>query len=437
MGMTMDARACAARVLVRVISGGHSLAEALPDAVQSVDDARQRALVQELAYGTLRWFYLLDALLLQLLQKPLKQRDADIRCLMLIGLYQLMQLAMPQRVAVNETVQATEALNKSWARGLVNAVLRNYLRRTDSLEVMCDSAVEMKYAHPAWLTRQLQTDWPDDWESILAANNARPPFSLRVNQRRVTRDEYLDELAERSIEAVPLPHVDTGLLLKKPLPVESLPGFSEGVVSVQDGAAQLAAGLLALAPGLRILDACAAPGGKTAHILEALPDISALTALDIDGRRLRRIEENLTRLSLHAKLQQGDAGEPQAWWDGQPYDRILLDTPCSATGVIRRHPDIKVLRKPGDVATLVSLQARLLQALWPLLVPGGMLLYCTCSVLRDENSSQITRFLEMQTDAKEAPITAAWGRGCVHGRQILPGENEMDGFYFACLRKLG
>jgi 16S rRNA (cytosine967-C5)-methyltransferase len=234
-----------------------------------------------------------------------------------------------------------------------------------------------------------------------------------------------------------LPHVDTGLLLKKPLPVESLPGFSEGVVSVQDGAAQLAAGLLALAPGLRILDACAAPGGKTAHILEALPDISALTALDIDGRRLRRIEENLTRLSLHAKLQQGDAGEPQAWWDGQPYDRILLDTPCSATGVIRRHPDIKVLRKPGDVATLVSLQARLLQALWPLLVPGGMLLYCTCSVLRDENSSQITRFLEMQTDAEEAPITAAWGRGCVHGRQILPGENEMDGFYFACLRKLG
>lgn len=433
----MDARACAARVLLRVISGGHSLSDALPDALQSVADVRQRALVQELSYGTLRWFYRLDALLLQLLQKPLKQRDADIRCLLLIGLYQLTQLAMPQRVAVNETVQATEALDKSWARGLVNAVLRNYLRRADSLEVTADPDVEVKYAHPVWLTKQLQTDWPDDWEAILVANNARPPFSLRVNQRRVTRDEYLAELNARSIEAVPLSHAATGLMLKNPVPVEILPGFSEGVVSVQDGAAQLAAGLLALAPGLRVLDACAAPGGKTAHILEAGPDISSLTALDIDGRRLRRIEENLSRLSLHARLQQGDAGEPSAWWGGQPYDRILLDVPCSATGVIRRHPDIKLLRKPGDVATLVSRQASLLQALWPLLVPGGMLLYCTCSVLFDENSGQISRFLGLRADAAEVPISAAWGRGCVHGRQILPGENEMDGFYFACLRKLG
>ncbi|MCG6899436.1 MAG: 16S rRNA (cytosine(967)-C(5))-methyltransferase RsmB [Gammaproteobacteria bacterium] len=433
----MDARACAVRVLVRVISSGHSLAEALPEAVQFVEDVRQRALIQELAYGTLRWYYQLDAVLKQLLQKPLKQRDADIRCLLLIGLYQLMQLAMPQRVAVNETVQATVTLNKSWARGLVNAVLRNYLRRADSLEVTGDSAVEMKYAHPAWLVKWLQADWPDNWENILSANNARPPFSLRVNQCRVTREEYLDELAARSIAATPLPQVLTGLLLKKPLPVENLPGFSEGVVSVQDGAAQLAAGLLALAPGLRVLDACAAPGGKTAHILEAEPGLSGLTALDIDGHRLRRIEENLVRLSLSAHLQQGDAGEPQGWWDGQPYDRILLDVPCSATGVIRRHPDIKLLRKPGDVATLVSRQARLLKALWPLLVPGGMLLYCTCSVLRDENIGQVGRFLEMQIDAEEVPIRASWGRVCGHGRQILPGENEMDGFYFACLRKLG
>ena len=435
--MTMDARAGAARVLVGVISGGRSLSDALPDVLQSVTDVRQRALIQELAYGTLRWYYRLDVLLLQLLQKPLKQRDADVHCLLLIGLYQLTQLAMPQRVAVNETVQATEALKKPWARGLVNAVLRNYQRRAAALAVTDAADDVAKYAHPAWLTEQLQHDWPDDWEAILNANNARPPFSLRVNQRRVTRDEYLEELAARSIEAVPLAHVATGLMLKKPVPVETLPGFSEGVVSVQDGAAQLAPGLLALAPGMRVLDACAAPGGKTAHILEAGPEITGLTAIDIDGRRLQRIAENLSRLSLQAQLLQGDAGKPSAWWDGQLYDRILLDVPCSATGVIRRHPDIKLLRKAEDVATLVSRQSGLLQALWPLLAPGGMLLYCTCSVLSAENAGQIARFLEMQADAGDVPISAAWGRCCLHGRQILPGENEMDGFYFACLRKLG
>jgi 16S rRNA (cytosine967-C5)-methyltransferase len=435
--MTTDTRACAARVLVQVVSGGRSLADALPDALQSVSDARQRALVQELAYGTLRWFYRIDALLRQLMKKPLKQRDSDIRCLLLIGLYQLTQLGMLQRVAVNETVQSTAALNKPWARGLVNAVLRNFQRRADSLEVTVDSDATVKFAHPAWLVERLQADWPHNWEAILAANNARPPFSLRVNQQRITRDEYLDELTARSIDALPLPHVTAGLMLKKPVAVEKLPGFSAGVVSVQDGAAQLAAGLLSLAPGQRVLDACAAPGGKTAHILELEPEIDRLTAIDIDERRLRRIEENLSRLSLHAELQQGDAAEPAAWWDGRPYDRILLDVPCSATGVIRRHPDIKLLRKPGDVATLVSAQDRLLQALWPLLVPGGMLLYSTCSVLFEENSGQVERFLKRQADAVELPIDTAWGRGCVHGRQIFPGDDEMDGFYFACLQKLG
>jgi 16S rRNA (cytosine967-C5)-methyltransferase len=433
----MDARACAARVLVRVIYDGRSLSEALPNVVQSVTDIRQLSLVQELAYGTLRWFYRLDALLQQLMQKPLKQRDADVRCLLLTGLYQLTQLAMPQRVAVNETVQAARALKKTWARGLVNAVLRNYQRNAAVLDKESATGDEAKYAHPAWLIERLKYDWPEDWEALLAANNVRPPLCLRVNQRRITRDEYLEVLASRAVDAEPLAHAAAALLLEKPVPVELLPGFSEGIVSVQDGAAQLAAGLLALAPGQRVLDACAAPGGKTAHILESTPGLSDLTALDIDERRLRRIEENLSRLKLDAQLLQGDAGKPLKWWDGQPYNRILLDVPCSATGVIRRHPDIKLLRKQDDVATLVSRQASLLQALWPLLVPGGMLLYCTCSVLSEENSGQIARFLEMQVDATEVPISAAWGRSCVHGRQILPGENEMDGFYFSCLRKLG
>jgi 16S rRNA (cytosine967-C5)-methyltransferase len=435
--MKPDARACAARVLLRVIIDGRSLSDALPPAVQQLTDTRQRALVQELSFGTLRWYYRLDALLQRLLQKSLKQRDADVRCLLLTGLYQLDQLAMPQRVAVNETVQATRALNKQWASGLVNAVLRNYQRHAAELDEAVVAEVVASYAHPAWLVERLQSDWPRDWERILAANNVRPPFSLRVNRQRMTRDEYMETLADQSLGAVPLEHTRTGVRLDRPVPVEALPGFAAGCVSVQDGAAQLAAGLLDLHPGQRVLDACAAPGGKTAHILESERDLAILTAVDIDAPRLRRIGENLERLSLRADLVQGDAGEPSAWWDGRLYERIMLDVPCSATGVIRRHPDIKLLRKPGDITQLVSEQARLLQAMWPLLSSGGMLLYCTCSVLADENSGQIASFLETHADAAELPIAAVWGRECRHGRQVFPGDDEMDGFYFACLTRSG
>ena len=435
--MTLDARACAARVLVRVITDGRSLSDVLPAAVQPLADPRQRALVQELSYGTLRWYYRLDALLQRLLQKPLKQRDADVRCLLLTGLYQLDQLAMPQRVAVNETVQATRALNKQWASGLVNAVLRNYQRQAAELDEAVAAEDDAGYAHPAWLIERLQSDWPRYWEHILMANNARPPFSLRVNRQRMTRAEYMEMLADQSLGAVPLEHTVTGIKLEKPVPVEMLPGFAAGYVSVQDGAAQLAAGLLDLHPGQRVLDACAAPGGKTAHILESERGLAMVTAVDVEPRRLTRVGENLSRLSLHANLVQGDAGEPSDWWDGQGYDRILLDVPCSATGVIRRHPDIKLLRKPADIAHLVLTQARLLQAMWPLLSSGGMLLYCTCSVLADENSGQIASFLETHADAAELPIAAVWGRECRHGRQVFPGEDEMDGFYFACLTRVG
>ncbi len=434
--MKTDVRACAARVLVQVVSDGRSLSDVLPAAVQQLADPRQRALLQELCYGTLRWYYRLDALLKRLLIKPLRQRDADVRCVLLVGLYQLDQLAMPQRVAVNETVQATHALNKQWASGLVNGVLRNYQRQVAELEASMAAEFVSGYAHPAWLIEQLQFDWPNDWEQILTANNARPPFSLRVNRQRITRAEYLGTLAGQSLEANLLEYTSCGVKLDKPVQVDVLPGFSEGYVSVQDGAAQLAAGLLDLHPGQRVLDACAAPGGKTAHILESQPDLAMVTAVDIEPRRLMRIEENLSRLSLYACLIAGDAGVPSAWWGGESYDRILLDVPCSASGVIRRHPDIKLLRKPGDITKLVSAQARLLQALWPLLSSGGMLLYCTCSVLAVENSQQIAAFLETQDDAAEVKIDAVWGRECQHGRQIFPGENEMDGFYFACLTRL-
>ena len=434
--MKTDVRAGAARVLVQVISDGRSLSDVLPAAAHHLADPRQRALLQELCYGTLRWYYRLDALLQRLLKKPLKQRDADVRCVLLVGLYQLDQLAMPQRVAVNETVQATHALNKQWASGLVNGVLRNYQRQAAELEAGVAAEFVSGYAHPAWLIEQLQFDWPNDWEQILTANNARPPFSLRVNRQRITRTEYLETLAGQSLDANLLEYTSSGVQLDKPVPVDVLPGFSAGYVSVQDGAAQLAAGLLDLHPGQRVLDACAAPGGKTAHILESQPDLAMVTAVDIEPHRLARIEENLSRLSLHACQIVGDVAAPSAWWDGKRYDRILLDVPCSASGVIRRHPDIKLLRKPGDITKLVSAQARLLQAMWPLLSSGGMLLYCTCSVLAVENSQQIAAFLETQEDAAEVKIEAVWGRECQHGRQIFPGENEMDGFYFACLTRL-
>jgi len=432
--MKTDARAAAARVLTQVIESGRSLADALPPYQNRFADARDAALLQELVYGTTRWYFRLDALLELLLKKPLKSRDLDIKCLLLTGLYQLDKLSMPQRVAVNETVQAVRALDKEWAHGLVNAVLRSFQRDRERLNrVIAENPVAL-HAHPDWLIELLQNDWPIYWREILSANNARPPFSLRVNRQRVTRDEYLGLLEEHAMHAEPLAWTGQGICLTSPVSVEALPGFSCGDISVQDGAAQLAAELLQLAPGQRVLDACAAPGGKTALILETEPS-ACVTAVDIDAGRLSKVGENLARLGLHAELVAGDAGNPAGWWDGGLFERILLDVPCTATGVIRRHPDIKLLRRREDVMKLASRQSAILQAVWPLLAPGGMLLYCTCSMLAAENSGQIGSFLEQHGDAMEAPIDANWGHRCGHGRQILPGEDEMDGFYFACLQK--
>lgn len=429
-----DARAIAAGVLVDVLVGGRSLGDVLAPAQDRLDDPRAGALVQELCYGTLRWYFRLDAVLRALLSKPLKSRDADVRCLLLIGLYQIDQLALPQRVAVHETVQSVRALDKDWAAGLLNAVLRNFQRRGDSLlQAACADDAAL-HAHPAWLIERLRSDWPHDWAMILAANNTRPPFTLRVNRQRLTRNEYLDVLSREGLPAAAVAHAAQAVRLERPVPVSVLPGFMRGDVSVQDAAAQLAADLLELAPGQLVLDACAAPGGKTSHILETEPGVS-LVAMDIDAGRLQRIESNLARLSLQAELIAGDAGQPNEWWDGRRFDRILLDVPCSGSGVIRRHPDIKVLRRADDIDTLVDRQVAILDAIWPLLAPGGMLLYCTCSVLKAENSAQLVNFLARHVDAREVTITAAWGHGCTHGRQIFPGEDQMDGFYYACVRK--
>ena len=426
-------RALAARILTRV-EGGASLTAALDDGLPQAAE-RDRALVQELCYGTLRAWPRLQRIAASLLRKPLGKKDADVQALILLGLHQLSAMRIPAHAAVAETVGAVNALGKGWARGLVNAVLRNFQRQAEELLAAADASEPGRWAHPQWLIDSVRTAWPDDWQQILTANNERAPMTLRVNTRRQSRADYLCRLEQAGIAAEATTHSDCGIRLRSPCDVTQLPGFSEGAVSVQDEAAQLAAQLLDARPGQRVLDVCAAPGGKTAHILEGSDDIELL-AVDIEARRLQRVTDNLQRLGLRAEVRSGDARRPDDWWDGRPFERILLDAPCSASGVIRRHPDIKLLRRPGDIETLLELQGEILRAIWPLLAPGGMLLYATCSVQPPENEQRITAFLAERSDAEGRPQAADWGRGSGIGRQILPGGMaQMDGFYYACLHK--
>jgi len=382
----------------------------------------------------LRYYPRLAYLAAQLLKKPLKRKDLDVQHLILIGLYQLIYLKVPAHAAVAETVAATRLLGKDWAAGLVNALLRGFQRGAELLLAQADADPVARYAHPRWWLTQLQSDWPAHWQNILEANNQRPPMTLRVNAQRGSRDDYAAQLLAAGIVARPALQAPQALTLEKPVDVAQLPGFSDGTVSVQDAAAQLAAPLLDLAPGQRVLDACAAPGGKTAHLLESEPRLH-VQALDSDAQRLTRVQETMERLQLTADLRHGDAARPQDWWDGQPFERILLDAPCSGSGVIRRHPDIKLLRTAQDIVTLAQQQQRLLDALWPLLAQGGILLYATCSVLMAENQNNLAQFLAVHTDAREQPIAADWGHIQTPGRQLLPGENGMDGFYYARLMK--
>ena len=423
----------AARITAEVLREHRSLSTLLPARLGKLA-AQERGLAQELCFGVQRWAPRLQAIAGQLLDRSLKAKDSDIHALILIGLYQQLYLSIPRHAAVAETVAATRALRKDWARGLVNGVLRNFLRREEELLASVDEQATALHAHPLWLLERLQTAWPGQWAAVVTGNNQRPPMTLRSNRQHQDRDSYLNLLQEAGITASALSHSPDAITLDKPCGVERLPRFTEGAVSVQDEAAQLAAGLMQLEAGMRVLDACAAPGGKTCHMLERQPKLEML-ALDSDPDRLKRVEENLARLRLKARCQAGDAAQPDAWWDGQPFDRILLDAPCSATGVIRRHPDIKQLRRAGDIEPLVHQQALILRALWPLLAPGGMLLYATCSILPEENSRQVSAFLEQQPNAREHPVAASWGHAQTAGRQILPGEDGMDGFYYACLFK--
>jgi 16S rRNA (cytosine967-C5)-methyltransferase len=427
----VNLRLIAAKVLTRVVVDGQSLTAALEQVLQTVEPAQDRALVQALCYGVCRHYHRLDFILSQLLDKPLK--DIHIRLLILVGLYQLGFMRIKTHAAVSETVNA--AGRKPWAKGLVNALLRRYIRERDQFESAADENPCARLSHPEWLIGKIRHDWPDQADRCLQENNLQPPFALRVNLARISRKDYCDLLTEQGIAAEPVDFCASALILDKPVPVEALPGFGEGLVSVQDTAAQLAAGLLDVRPGQRMLDLCAAPGGKTAHILEMQPQLKAMVAIDVDGNRLRRVQDNLQRLRLHAQTIMGDASLPEDWWDGQPFDRILVDAPCSALGVIRRHPDIKLLRRAEDIEPLKAQQRAILNAAWGVLAPGGCLLYATCSVLKEENEQQILSFLTDHPDAYELPIAAEWGIAGRVGRQILTGDSAMDGFYYALLRK--
>ena len=364
-----------------------------------------------------------------MLTKPLKPGHLELGALLEIGLLQLQEMRIPEHAAVSATVDAAALLGQRDAAPLVNAVLRRFQRERGSLDAALAGDDEARLSHPRWLLEQLARDWPDDWLRICAANNSPAPMWLRVNERRSTTAEYLARLQAAGLAARRDEHVGTAIVLEAPRPVEALPGFAAGDASVQDVAAQRAVGFLDLAPGQRVLDACAAPGGKTGHILESCPKLDEVWALDRDATRLGRVRANLDRLGLRARLVEGDATDPKLWWDGRPFDRILLDAPCSAVGVIRRHPDIKVLRRPEDVARAVALQARLLRALWPLLAPGGRLVYATCSVLRSENDAQMAAFVT------ELQSSEGLGTAQLSGYQSLPGDADGDGFYYGCLLK--
>lgn len=430
----MNTRATAAVVLTRVFDERRSLSAVLPDKLDKVNKA-DRSLIQEVCYGVMRWYPRLEWFVGQLLNRPLKARDRDIHSLLLVGVYQFLYMRIPAHAVVNETVAAATVLGKPWARRMINAVLRTMQRDHERLSAAMEQNEEAVTAHPSWILKIIKLNWPDAWQGVIEANNQRPPMTLRVNRGQMDRSAYLQAMLDEGIDGEGTVHTRDGIEVTTPVDVIRLPGFKRGWVSVQDAAAQLAAPLLDVQPGQHILDACAAPGGKTAHILELQTELGELIALDVDPQRLQRIAENLSRLNLHARLVCGDAAEPRQWWDGVPFDRILVDAPCSATGVIRRHPDIKYLRRPQDVNTLADLQGRILEGLWPLLKPGGMLLYVTCSVLRAENTEQIVHFLDHHEDAVEIRIAAPWGHELRVGRQILPGEYNMDGFYFATISK--
>ena len=415
---------------------GRSADAALADG----ESTGERAAVRAIALGTLRWYLRLAPALEGLMRRPSGVASA-VRALLAVSAHQIEYSRNVPEQAVHAAVDAARILGSERATGLVNAVLRRYLAEHAALLARVDQELPGRTAHPAWLVERLLTAWDGACEELLAANNAHPPLTLRVDLSRVSTSHCVDRLREAGIEALPIQWCPTAVILQRPVPVDRLPGFAEGVVSVQDAGAQLAAPLLAPRPGMRVLDACAAPGGKTGHILEQLGEGADVTALDIDPARVERVRENLSRLGRAARLCVGDAREPQSFWDGRPFERILVDAPCSSTGVVRRHPDIKLLRRASDLPALAASQLAILLAAEHMLAPGGRLVYCTCSVLPEENEAVVQRFLERVAHMRPAGMPrgaklAPGARDRPVGAQLLPGaEAGTDGFYYACLEK--
>ncbi len=435
----MNIRLAAATVLLRVMQG-ESLAHALPAIFCKIESGSEPA-VQALVYGAIRQHEKLSAVLELLLHSPLKKKDAIVDALLRIGLFECLAAKTADYAVVNETVKLV-GRQRSWARGLANACLRRFLREQDSLLEQANSHIWVRYCLPEWLLQRVQAEWPDDWQQIAEATMQHPPMVLRLNTSEMSRPEYLELLQQKGISGFAHPAVVTAVELDEALPVEDIPGFTHGLVSIQGAASQLAAGLLDLAAGQRVLDACAAPGGKTLHILQTAE--VQLTALDKYADRLNKLASNLKRGGLKCTVVVAEAENTESWWDGECFDRILLDAPCSATGVIRKHPDIKLHRTSEDIINLSSQQQGLLNALWKLLKPGGKLLYSTCSILHAENEVQIDNFLQSRaaTDNDAAVVTldndlikAGMGKNLKYGVQILPGDCNMDGFYYALLQK--
>jgi 16S rRNA (cytosine967-C5)-methyltransferase len=439
-------RAKAAKVIADVAARGRSLDVGLTfDAGWS---KQERGLLRSLCYDSIRWYIRLDTLLGRLLSRPNQTLDPEVRALAIVGLCQLLYTDIPAHAAVAETVAATRVLDQPRASGFINAILRRCQREQAHLLPEIDHDLAVRSAHPRWLVEKLRKDWRERANEVLDANNQRPPFWIRVNRLRANPANYRTALQEKQIGVTASLFDGTALLLDKAMDVGDLPGFDAGMVSVQDAAAQLAAHLLEPRAGERILDACAAPGGKTGHLLELAPELAALTAVDVSPERLERVEQNLQRLGLSARLVAGDAAATGRWWDGQPFHRILLDVPCSATGVIRRHPDIKLLRRSDDIAALAARQSQLLRSSWPLLLPGGRLVYASCSALQAETTAVIDDFLAAEPTARDAtgerlealrallpPALAEGTDAGVHGLRIAPGSSGMDGFYYAVLEK--
>ncbi len=433
--MAANLRALAARCTFAVVDKGRSLADELPQQIAKID-GKDKGLLQELCYGVLRHLPELEHDVREFIKKPLTGKQRVGHFLMLVGVYQIKYTRIPDHAAFNETVSACKPLKCDHLKGLINGVLRNFQRQQASrhdTEIKASNLPDaIAFNHPSWFIKKVKNAYPESWQQVLTANMQRPPMWLRVNQLHHSVTEYLALLTAENIEHSFVDEKSSAIRLTEAIDVNKLPGFQEGWVSIQDGAAQQAARLLDCQPEDNVLDCCAAPGGKTCHILEYSPDIAAMTAIDIEAPRLVRVNENLQRLNLNANVIAADAATPEKWWDGKLFDRILLDAPCSGTGVIRRHPDIKWLRKSQDIDVLTELQQDILKNIWSLLKPGGTLLYATCSILPEENSQQVQRFIENNSNAELDSIT---NNATDIGWQILPNDDSMDGFYYAKLIK--